>query len=96
MHRKTMPEIEGFVIESVTREVAPMTARSQAAFRRDLAGLLPKHSGQWVAYHGDEQIGFGKSQTELYQVCFARGLKRGDFFVGWVDVEADDDSDLAF
>jgi hypothetical protein len=89
-----MPDVNGSEVVSVAAEIAPMIARSQAAFRRDLASLLPKHSGQWVAYHGDERIGFGKSQTKLYQVCIARGLKPDEFVVRWVDEDADDD--LAF
>jgi hypothetical protein len=43
---------------------------------------LPCRSRQWVAYHGDERVGFGKTQTEVYQECFRRGLQRGEFYVG--------------
>ena len=46
--------------------------------------------------HGDEQIGFGRSKTELHQVCLARGLNPAEFVVRWVDRGADDDADLAF
>jgi len=48
-------------------EVAPMIARSQAAFRRDLPELLKTHYWQWVAYHGDDRICFGRTQFELYE-----------------------------
>jgi hypothetical protein len=40
-----------------------------------------------VAYHGDERIGFGKTQTEVYQECFRRGLQRGEFYVGWIEAD---------
>jgi len=42
-------------------EIAPMIARSQAAFRRDLPDLLKTHYRQWVAYHGEDRIRFGRS-----------------------------------
>ncbi len=51
----------------------PLVAQSQAAFRRELPELLKKRNGQWVAYHGDECLGFGRSQIELYQQCVRRG-----------------------
>ncbi|HPM81004.1 MAG TPA: hypothetical protein PLF81_09905 [Candidatus Anammoximicrobium sp.] len=44
-----------------------MIARSQAAFRRDLPELLKTHYWQWVAYHGDDRICFGRTQFELYE-----------------------------
>ena len=45
----------------------------------------PKSHGSWVAYNGDERIGFGKSQTGLYEECLRRGLTRDDFVVCGVD-----------
>lgn len=67
--------------------IAPMMLRSQKAFWRDLPELLKLKSKerQWVAYHGEERIGFGKSQTELYQECLRRGVQRGDFYVGKIE-----------
>jgi hypothetical protein len=61
----------------------PMIQKSIDAFRRDLPHLLKTHPGKWVAYHGDERVGFGRTETELYQRCFARGLTRDDFIVGF-------------
>lgn len=55
--------------------------RSIEAFRRDLPELLNSHRGRWVAYRGDERIGIGKSQTDLYEVCRRLGLTRGEFIV---------------
>jgi hypothetical protein len=52
--------------------------------------LLKSHPGKWVAYHGIERIGFGKSQTELYQRCFSLGLTRDDFIVGFTEPGAFD------
>jgi len=62
-------------------DVRPMIARSEEAFYRDLSSLLRAHEGQWVAYHGDERIGFGSTQTELYRHCQKIGLGSGEFIV---------------
>lgn len=66
-------------------EPMPMIVKSIAAFRRDLPELLQRHRGSWVAYHGDERIGIGKTQTRLYEECFGRGLTRDDFVVCGVE-----------
>jgi hypothetical protein len=68
----------------------PMIQKSIEAFRRDLPELLTTHKGKWVAYHGDAQLGFGRTQTELYVECFRRGLTRDDFVVGFVEAGAFD------
>ena len=73
--------------------IAPGVARSLDAFRRDLPKLLETHSREWVAYHGDERIGFGRTQTELYQECLRRGLKRDDFFVCSIEPGAADEEE---
>ena len=65
-------------------EPLPMIHKSIEAFRRDLPELLKTHRGKWVAYHGNKRIGFGKTETSLYQECFRRGLTRDDFIVGFV------------
>jgi hypothetical protein len=43
--------------------------------------MLKTHRGKWVCYHGDERIGFGKTQTELVEECLRRGLARDEFVV---------------
>ena len=63
----------------------PMIRKSIAAFRRDLQELLKTHRGQWVAYHGDERLGFGRRQTPLYQECLRRGLSRDEFIVWGIE-----------
>ena len=66
-------------------EPLPMIQKSIDAFRRDLPDMLKTHRGNWVAYHGDERMGFGKTETELYHECFRRGLTRDDFVVCGVE-----------
>jgi hypothetical protein len=70
--------------------VAPGITRSIEAIRRDMPELLQKHRGKWVAYHGDERVGFGRTETKLYQDCHRRGLNRDEFFVGLVEPGAMD------
>lgn len=66
----------------------PMIQESIDAFRRDLPELVKTHNGKWVAYHGNERIGFGRTQTELYEEGFRRGLTRNDFVVFGIEPNA--------
>ena len=78
--------------EPCDEPVASMIERSQKAFEKDLDDLLKTHYRQWVAYHGDQQIGFGRSQTALFQQCLDRGLKDDEFVVRSVEpLLADED-----
>jgi hypothetical protein len=59
--------------------VLPVIVRSQIAFYRDLPELLRTNDRQWVAYHGDKRIGFGRTETELYNRCLRLGLDPNEF-----------------
>jgi hypothetical protein len=67
--------------------IDPQMLRSMRAFWRDLPELLARRSRsrRFVAYHGDDRIGFGRTQTGLYRECFRRGLRRGEFYVGLLE-----------
>ena len=71
---------------AITARIPPGIRRSQEAYWQDLPELLPKASRtrRWVAYHGGERIGFGRTETELYQECYRRGLKDDEFYIGRV------------
>jgi hypothetical protein len=71
--------------------VSPQMLRSMQAFWRDLPGLLQKRRNhkKWAAYHGDERVAIARSEVDAYQECFRRGLKRGDFYVGWLEADPD-------
>ena len=78
--------------------ISPLMKRSQAAFHRDLPELL-KMKGrfrQWVAYQGDQRIGFAKTKTELYQACLRRGLRRGEFVVRSIEPEVPREAEVFF
>ena len=72
-------------------EVPPGILHSQEAYWRDLPELLnmKKRGRWWVAYHGDERVGFGRSQAELYQECFRRGFKGDEVYIGRVEPHAE-------
>src|SRR5205807_4408623 len=66
--------------EPLPLKVPPIIQEAQQAFQRDLATLLRERPGQWVAYHRDAIIGFGKTKTELYRQCLQKH-RRGEFMV---------------
>jgi hypothetical protein len=70
--------------------VSPLIQRAEDAFRRDLQQLLDERPGQWVAYHGDQRIGFAATKQQLYRECLARGLPRGEFLILSIEPEMGD------
>jgi hypothetical protein len=74
-------------------DLPPLIERALAAFRRDLPELMKTHYRKWVAYHGDERIGFAKTETELYQECFRRGWTEEEFLVRSVEPEMPEEVD---
>jgi hypothetical protein len=72
-----------------------MLACSLEAFRRALPELLKTHYRQWLVYHGDQQLGFARTETELYKRCLQRGLKRDEFMVCLIEPELAD-ADITF
>ena len=72
---------------------SPLYTQSQAAFYRNLPELLKSHKRQWVAYRGDECIGFARTQTELYERCLRRGLKEQEFYLRFVSDAASADAE---
>src|SRR5260370_15296884 len=73
--------------------IHPMIQRGQAAFRRDLPELMKTHEGQWVAYHGDQRIGFARSKFKLVQECLRRGIPDEEFVVRGIAPEIPDDDE---
>jgi len=64
-------------------EISAVIRLSQQAFHRDLPHLLrdSKCFRQWVAYHGEERIGFNISKRALYQECLRRGFNEQEILV---------------
>jgi hypothetical protein len=55
-------------------KVLPMIQKALDRHRLDLPELMKTHPDQWVAYHGDQRLGFGRSQRKLYRKYLDRGL----------------------
>jgi hypothetical protein len=57
--------------------------RSQPAFLRDLPELLTDRGmrAKYIAYHGDERVKVGRSQTEAVRECLKRGLADDEYDV---------------
>ena len=82
---------EGIASGAATVSKVPAGIRcSQEAYWRDLPEILPLKSERrrWVAYHGDERIGFGRTMAELYEICERRGLKTDQFYVDRLEPRA--------
>jgi hypothetical protein len=70
--------------------VPPLIEQAQETFHRFLPQLLQERPGQWVAYQGDQLLGFAQTDTELYQKCLKQGCKRGEFLIRSIEPEADE------
>ena len=82
-------------LENILEESIPVLIRQgRDAFRANLPQLMRHHSGQWVAFNGDKQVGLGGSKTEVYQHCLSRGLRPNQFLVMRIEVEATNDAEL--
>jgi hypothetical protein len=55
------------------------------AFQQDLPRLWAERPGQWVAYQGDQPLGFATQKHELYQRCLQAGLRRDEFVVFYIE-----------
>jgi hypothetical protein len=75
---------------SAAKMIPPDIAAAQRAFRRDLAQLLGERAGQWVAYHGDRRLGFGRTKTHVYQDCLRQGYAPGQFLVRLIGPQPDE------
>jgi hypothetical protein len=64
--------------------------QAMRAFWRDLPQLLQERYRQWVAYHGDRQIGFARTKYELYQECVRQGYNRDEILIRSVEEELPD------
>jgi len=73
-----------------TARLDTVNARALRTFWRDLPKLLETRSRQWVAYHGEQCLGFANSRTELWQECLERGLHPGEFLIQSIEPEDPD------
>ena len=73
--------------------IHPMIQKALDRHRRDLSELLKTHPKQWVAYHGDQRLEFGRTKHKLYWKYLDRGLSPDELIVLAVEPELPDDLD---
>lgn len=54
-------------------------------FSRELPKLYAERPEQWVAYHGDEIVGFGKRKYLLYEECNEKGFQDEDVVIFFIE-----------
>jgi hypothetical protein len=64
-----------------------MIQKAMEKHRRDLPELMKRHADQWVVYHGEERLEFGRSKRALYHKYLDRGLKPDELIVLGVEPE---------
>ncbi len=72
--------------------------RSQEAFFRDLPELL-KHRrlrGKWIAYHGDERVKTGRTQTDVIKECNRRGLETDQYDVFVIEPQSQEPEEVDY
>jgi hypothetical protein len=65
-------------------ETPSLIQRALDAHGRDLAELIKSHSQQWVAYHGDRGLGFGRSKMQLIREYLSKGIPDHELLVLFV------------
>jgi len=72
--------------------------RSQAAFFRDLPELLKDRMlrRKWVAYHRDERITIGPTQTDVIKECNRRGLKSDAYDVFVIEPQGQEPEEVDY
>ena len=68
-------------------EKPPLEPLALATFRRALPGLMEKRPGEWVAYYGDQLVGFATTDLELVLECNRRGYREQDYVVLCIEPE---------
>jgi hypothetical protein len=59
----------------------PIIDEGEDTFLRELPELLRSHRGEWVAYRGSSQLGFGHSKFMLWKSCEQRGFPVAEVLV---------------
>jgi len=85
------PELGRYTFADVPIE--PMIKLALEKHRRDLPELMKTHPNQWVAYLGDQRLGFGRPKRKLYFKYVDRGLNPDDLIVLAVEPELPDELD---
>jgi hypothetical protein len=79
-------------------EIPEGILRSQEAFFRDLPELLKNRRlrGKWIAYHGDERVKIGRTQTNVIKECNRRGLKTDQYDVFVIEPQSQEPEEVDY
>jgi hypothetical protein len=86
------PRMERSIVADM--KVHPMIQKALDKHRRDLPELMKTHAYQWAAYHGEQRLGFGRSQRKLYRKYLDRGVSSEELIVFGVEPELPDEVEL--
>jgi hypothetical protein len=77
-------------------KVPPKLAESRRAFTAALPGLLMQKRllGKWVAFHGNQRVGFANSKAALFRRCERLGLSERQFYIGLVMPQPIEDEEI--
>ena len=81
------------------QETIPSGIRAlREAFTRALPELLkiPSLRGNWVAFHGDEQVGIAADDEPLIQECLGRGLAADEYVVDVIEPKPTEPESVEF
>lgn len=70
--------------------ILPIIEAAEDTFGADLPGLLATHPGQWVAYHGRQQLAFASTKSELYEQLMSAGFAPTELLVRRVRARAEE------
>jgi hypothetical protein len=66
-------------------DYAALQRLSWETYQRELPTLLEERPGEWVAYRGDQRLGFGTTKTKLYQHWFSQGMTIDELFIACIE-----------
>jgi hypothetical protein len=84
---KTIPSPSGSAPPDGHPGSGDLGRQALLAFWRDLPRLLQEHPRQWVAYHGERQLGFASTRAELWAECLRQGLQPEEFLIRSIEPE---------
>jgi hypothetical protein len=67
--------------EDAQNEANDLMTAAAEQFKQDLPDLLRTNPDKWVAYCGEEQLGFASSKSELLQQCLEKGYHYAELYV---------------
>ena len=70
-----------------TEQLRSLQQQARQASERDLPDLWAERPGQWVAYKGDQRLGFAAQKYQMYQECMQRGLQLEEFVVFCIEAQ---------